>query len=250
MIRLLIVDSHEIARAGVRALLDQVRHIEIIGGASTVTTAVEEAQRLRPDVMLIELRLPDGKGVDAFRRIREVSPDTRLLVLTHSTDDGSIMSALRSGAAGFMLKTITGPELVLAVERVAAGQSILEPSVSSRVLAYIQGQSVSICKETRGTLSTQERRIMELVVQGRTNKEIADALGFSDKTVKNYLSHAYGKLQVTRRAHATSVYLQQTCETWGLSVANFCCPTATSPSFKPYAFRSLDAMRAAFSRLS
>jgi DNA-binding NarL/FixJ family response regulator len=219
-IRLLIADGHEIARVGVRALLDQVKHIEIIGEASMMTAAVEEAHRLRPDVMLIELRLPDGKGVDVFHRIREVSPDTRLLVLTHSTDDGSIISALRSGAAGFLPKTVTGPELVRAIETVAAGQSILDPSVSSRVLAYILNQPVSTCEKMPGTLSTQEHRIMELVVQGKTNKEIAGTLGLSDKTVKNYLNSIYHKLQVTGRAHATSAFLQQTYMTYGLSMAN------------------------------
>ena len=219
-VRLLIVDSHEIARAGVRALLDQAKHIEIIGEAGTVTAAVEEAQRLRPDVMLIELRLPGGGGIDVLRRIHEVSRDIRLLVLTHSPDDWSIISALRSGAAGFMPKTITGPELVRAVEAVAAGQSFLDPADSSRVRAHIRSQPVSIGEAMRRRLSTQQHRVMELVVQGRTNKEVAEALSLSDKTVKNYLNSIYHKLQVTGRAHATSVFLQQTYMTYGLSMAN------------------------------
>lgn len=171
-IRLLIADSHEIARAGVRTMLDHAEHIKIIGEAGTVTAAVEQAHRLRPDVVLIELRLPGGGEIDVLRRIHEVSRNIRLLVLTHSPDDWSIISALRSGAAGFMPKTVTGPELVRAVERVAAGQSILDPAVSSRVLAYIRDQHVSICEKMRGTLCTQEHRIMELVAQGRINKEI------------------------------------------------------------------------------
>ncbi|MBX3332162.1 MAG: response regulator transcription factor [Nitrospira sp.] len=212
-IRLILVDSHEIVRVGVRALLDQARHVEIIGEAGTVTAAVEEAHRLRPDVMVIELQLPDGRGVDAFRRIHEASPDSRLLVLTHGTDEWSIVSAMRSGAAGFLFKTITGPELVRAVETVGAGQSILDPAVPSSVIAHIRNQPVSICEKTGAMLSPQEHCIMKLVVQGKTNKEIAGTLCLSDKTVKNYLSHVYDKLQVTCRAHATSVFLQHTYKT-------------------------------------
>ena len=223
-IRLLIADSHEIARVGVRTLLAQARHIEIIGEAGTMTAAVEEARRLRPDVMLIEFQLSDGRGVDVCRRIHEVSPDTRLLVLTRNANDGAIMSALRSGAAGFLLKTVTGPELVQAVETVAAGQSILDPAVSSRVTAHIRNQPVSMWEEMRETLSPQEHRIMEHVAQGKTNKETAGELGLSDKTVKNYLNSIYGKLQVTGRTHATSVFLRQTCEPEGLSMANCSAP--------------------------
>ena len=210
-VRLLIVDSQEIARAGVRTMLAQAKHIEIIGEAGTATAAVEEARRLRPDVMLVELRSPDEREVDVCRRIHEVSPDTRVLVLTRSTDDRSIMSALHAGAGGYLLKTVAGPALVQAVETVAAGQSILDPAVSSRVTAHIRNQPVSMWEEMRETLSPQEHRIMEHVAQGKTNKETAGELGLSDKTVKNYLNSIYRKLQATGRAHATSIFLRQTC---------------------------------------
>lgn len=195
-------------------MLNPARHITIIGEAGTVAAGVEKAHRLRPDVLVIELRLPDERGADAFRRIHEASPDTRLLVLTYSADEWSIISALRSGVAGFLLKTVAGPELVRAVETVGAGQSILDPYVLSSVIAHIRNQPASICEKTyektRRTLSPQEHLIMELVVQGKTNKEIADTLGLNDKTVKNYLSNAYDKLLVTCRAHAASVFLRQT----------------------------------------
>ena len=206
-------------------MLAQARHIHIIGEAGTVTTAVEEARRLRPDVMLIELRFRDGRGVDVFRQIHEVSPNTRLLVLTYSTDDESIISALRSGVLGFVLKTVTMPALVQAVETVAAGQLLLDPSIASKLVAYVRNQPASIHEDPQGTLSTQEHRVMELVAQGKTNKEIASALGLSDKTIKNYLSHAYEKLQVTRRAHATKLFVEGTRTFTTASLADFGCPS-------------------------
>jgi two-component system, NarL family, response regulator DevR len=222
---LLLADSHEIARAGVRTMLDQARHIEIIGEAGTVTTAVEEARRFRPDVMLIELRLRDGRGIDVFRHIHEVSPDTRLLVLTYSTDDESIISALRFGVHGFVLKTVTMPALVQAVETVAAGQLLLDPSIASKLVAYIRNQPASIHENNQRALSTQEHRVMELVAQGKTNKEIASALGLSDRTIKNYLSHVYEKLQVTRRAHATKLFVERTRTLTTVGLADFSCPS-------------------------
>ena len=168
-----LADSHEIARAGVRTMLAQARHIEIIGEAGSVTSAVEEARRLRPDVMLIELRFRDGRGVDVFRQIHEVSPNTRLLVLTYGTDDESFIAALRSGVRGFVLKTVTMPALVQAVETVAAGQLLLDPSIASKLVAHIRNQPASLHQDNHGALSPQEHRVMELVAQGQTNKEIA-----------------------------------------------------------------------------
>ena len=202
-------------------MLDQARHIKIIGEAGTVTRAVEGARRLRPDVMLIELQFPDGRGIDAFRRIHEVSSDTRLLVLTYRTDDTSILSALRFGGLGFVLKTVTRPALVQAVETVAAGQSMLDPGIASRLTAYIRNQPASIHEDPQGTLSTQEHRVMELVAQGKTNKEIAVTLGLSDKTVKNYLTHVYDKMQVTRRAQATKLFVERARTISTIHVANF-----------------------------
>lgn len=206
-------------------MLDQARHIEIIGEASTVTTAVEEARRLRPDVMLIELRFRDGRGIDVYRHIHEVSPNTRLLVLTYSTDDESIISALRSGVRGFVLKTVTMPALVQAVETVAAGQLLLDPSVASKLAAYIRNQPASLHENNQRALSAQEYRVMELVSQGKTNKEIASALRLSDKTIKNYLSHVYEKLQVTRRAHATKLFVERARMPTTVGPADFGCPS-------------------------
>lgn len=202
-------------------MLDQASHIKIIGEAGTVTRAVEEARRLRPDVMLIELQFPDGRGIDVFRHIHAVSSGTRLLVLTYRTDDTSIISALRFGVHGFVLKTVTMPALVQAVETVAAGQSILDPPIASRLMAYIRNQPASIHEDAQGALSTQEHRLMELVAQGKTNKEIAVTLGLSDKTIKNYLTHVYEKMQVTRRAQATKLFVERTRTISTIRLANF-----------------------------
>ncbi|MDO9119632.1 MAG: response regulator transcription factor [Nitrospira sp.] len=224
MIRLLIVDSHEIARTGTRAVLNQTERIRVVGEAATIAAAVEAGRRLTPEVALVELRLPDGSGIDACRRIREASPGTRLLVLTHGADDESIVSALRAGATGFLLKTISGSDLARAIETVADGQAILDGAVAQRVMTHLCSLSVSNCGKIQPELSAQEKRVMDLVAQGKTNKEVAAALGLSDKTVKNYLSNVYEKLQVNRRAQATSSFIQQTRETCGLSIADFGCP--------------------------
>ena len=230
MIRLLIVDGHEIARTGTRAVLNQTGRIRVIGEAASIAAAIEAGRRLTPDVALVELRLPDGSGIDACRRIREASPGTRLLVLTHGADDESIVSALRAGATGFLLKTISGPDLARAIETVANGQAILDGAVAQRVMTHLCSLSVSTCGKIQPELSAQEKRVMDLVAQGKTNKEVAAALGLSDKTVNNYLSNVYEKLQVTRRAQATSSFIQQTRETCGFGIADLGCPALPPPS--------------------
>jgi DNA-binding NarL/FixJ family response regulator len=230
MIRLLIVDSHEIARTGTRAVLHQTERLMVVGEAASIAEAIEAGHRLTPDVALVELHLQDGSGIDACRRIREASPGTRLLVLTHVTDDESIVSALRAGATGFLLKTISGPDLARAIETVANGQAILDGAVAQRVMTHLCSLSVSTCGKVQPDLSAQEKRVMDLVAQGKTNKEVAAALGLSDKTVKNYLSNIYEKLQVTRRAQATSSFVQQTRETCGLGIADLGCPALPPPS--------------------
>ena len=229
-IRLLIVDAHEIARTGIRAVLNQTERIMVVGEATSVAEAIEAGHRLTPDVALVELRLPDGSGIDACRRIREASPNTRLLVLTHGADDESIVSALRAGATGFLLKTISGPDLARAVETVADGQTILDGAVAQRIMTHLCSLSVSTCGKIQPELSAQEKRVMDLVAQGKTNKEVAAALDLSDKTVKNYLSNVYEKLQVTRRAQATSSFVQQTRETCGLTIADLGCPALPPPT--------------------
>jgi len=197
VIRLLLVDDHEVVRAGLRALLGGVGDMEIVGEAGSVAEAVQQAARLAPQVILMDLRLPDGTGLDACREILSSAPATRVLFVTSYSDEQAIMSTVLAGAAGYVLKDIGAKALVDAIRDAAAGRPILDLRVSQPVIERMARAEA---------LSGQERRVLELVVQGRTNKEIAAALGLSDKTVKNYLSNAFQKLGITRRAQAAAIF--------------------------------------------
>ena len=206
-IRLMLVDDHEVVRVGLRTLFSRTDNIEVVGEAGTVAEAVREADRLHPDVVLMDLRLPDGTGLDACREMLSADPAMRVLFLTSYTDEEAVTSTILAGAAGYLLKEIGQQALIRAIEAVASGHSILDPKVTQPVLQRLQ---VLSGKNTNGhngggdDLSPQERRILALVVEGKTNKEIAKALDLSDKTVKNYLSNAFQKLQVNRRSQAAA----------------------------------------------
>jgi two-component system, NarL family, response regulator DevR len=202
-IRLLLVDDHEVVRIGLRTLLGKSESIDVIGEADTVGAAVDEARRLRPEVVLMDLRLADGSGISACREILSREPSTRVLFLTSYSDEDAVRATVLAGAAGYLLKEISRQALITAIEAVASGQSILDPRVTQTVLNQLSdGAKASGGEE----LSPQERRVLAHVVEGKTNKQIAIALGLSDKTVKNYLSNAFQKLQVNRRSHAAVVY--------------------------------------------
>jgi two-component system response regulator DevR len=196
-IRLLLVDDHEVVRAGMRALLAGIEGMEIVGEAGTVAEAVREAGRCAPEVILMDLRLPDGTGIDASREILSTAPRTRILFVTSYSDEQAVMSTVLAGAAGFVLKDIDHRALVAAIRDAAAGRAILDPRVTDPVVRRVPKAE---------TLSAQEQRVLALVVEGKTNKEIAAALGLSDKTVKNYLSNAFQKLGVSRRAQAAALF--------------------------------------------
>lgn len=199
MIRLLLVDDHEVVRAGLRALLRKADDIEIVGDAGTMADALVAAARLRPDVILMDLRLPDGSGIEACREILSNLPDTSVLILTSYPDEQAVMSTIMAGAAGYLLKDISHQALARAIRDAAAGKPILDSKVMHRVARKMQKMS---------ELSPQELRILPLVVEGKTNKEIAAALSLSDKTVKNYLSNAFQKLNVSRRTQAATMFVQ------------------------------------------
>lgn len=196
-IRLLLVDDHEVVRAGLRALLAGIEAMEIVGEAGTVAEAVSEAARLAPDVILMDLRLPDGTGIDACREILSSAPRTRILFVTSYSDEQAVMSTVLAGAAGYVLKDIDHRTLVAAIRDAAAGRAILDPRITDPVVRRVPNTEA---------LSAQEQRVLALVVEGKTNKEIAAALGLSDKTVKNYLSNAFQKLGVSRRAQAAALF--------------------------------------------
>lgn len=207
-IRLLLVDDHEVVRVGLRTLLARAKHIEVVGEAESVARAVQEAIRLTPKVVLMDVRLPDGNGVDACREIRTVCPDTRVLFLTSFADENAALSAVLGGASGYLLKEIGGEPLIQAIEAVAAGQSILDPAITQPILARMRSLHTATAQIEGDILSPQEQKVLALVADGKTNKEIAASLHLSDKTVKNYLSHIFQKLQISRRSQAATYFIK------------------------------------------
>ena len=204
-IRLLLVDDHEVVRLGLRTLFEKSDGLEVVGEAGTARDAVAEAQRLKPGVVLMDLRLPDESGITACREILSHAPQTRVLFLTSYSDDDAVRATVLAGAAGYLLKEIGQQALIDGIEAVAAGQSILDPRVTQAVLKQLTSGAKPKTNADE-ELSPQERRVLTHVVEGKTNKQIAAALGLSDKTVKNYLSNAFQKLQVTRRSHAAVLF--------------------------------------------
>ena len=205
-ISLLIVDDSEVVRAGLRALLGNELDIRIVEQAGNVAEAVEKCARIRPNVALLDIRLPDGSGLDACRQMLRRAPETRIIILTSVIDDRLVDDAIRAGAHGYLLKEIDGRGLVTAIRDVAMGKSILDPAVTARVMQLVRSGPAS--RDYFATLSPQEKRVLALIAEGCTNKEVGVKLGLSEKTVKNYLSTVFEKLHVSRRAEAAALYAQ------------------------------------------
>lgn len=208
-IRLLLVDDHEVVRVGLRTVLSQQAGLTVVGEAATMETAVRDALRVKPDVILMDVRLPDGSGVDACRDILASNPDARVIFLTSYADDDSVLAAVLAGAHGYVLKEIDSSALLRAIHLVAEGQSILDPTVTERALRWLRGLGNGPQLPGIEQLSGQEERVLALVAEGKTNKEIATALGLSDKTVKNYLANVFQKLRITRRAQAAAFFVKR-----------------------------------------
>ena len=206
-IKLLIVDDSEVVRTGLRTLLGLEPSFEVLGEAINVATGVEASERFKPDIVLLDIRLPDGTGIDACRQILKGSPHTRVLILTSVIDDSIVDEAIRAGAHGYLLKEIDGRGLVNAIRDVAAGKSILDPAVTARVMQLAKSGGTG--RDAFSSLSPQEKRVLALIAEGCTNKEVGVKLGLSDKTVKNYLSTVFEKLHVSRRAEAAVIYAQE-----------------------------------------
>ena len=206
-IRVLIVDDSEMVRTGLRTLLATEATLEVVGEAANVAAGVEASVRLKPNVVLMDIRLPDGTGIEACRQIRKRSPDSRVLIVTSVIDDTVVDDAIRAGAHGYLLKEIDGRGLVNAVRDVAAGKSILDPAITARVLQLFKNAGSG--RDLLAVLSPQEKRVLALIADGLTNKEVGVKLELSEKTVKNYLSTIFEKLHVTRRAEAAVIYAQE-----------------------------------------
>jgi len=210
-IRLVIVDDHELVRKGLRSFLDLESDLRIVGEAATVTEAVDLVERLQPDLVLLDMRLPDATGTEACRRLLAVSPRLRILVLTSYAEDATVVSAVQSGAHGYVLKDVRTDDLLRAIHTVAEGRGYLDPRIAQQALHWIKTRSRAAAKpEGLAQLSRQERLIMPLLADGKTNKEIAMELHLSDKTVKNYLANIFDKLHVKRRTEAVAWFLRAT----------------------------------------
>lgn len=199
----MLVDDHEIVRMGLRTLMEKQRGFAVVGEAGTVAEAVAVAAESKPDVVVMDIRLPDGDGVEACREIRAARPETRVIMLTSYADDEAVYGSIMAGASAYLLKQTRGQALAEAITRVASGESLLDPAVTDKVLERMRSLARGDVDEL-AALSEQERKVIGHIAEGRTNKEIADEMFLSDKTVKNYVSSIFAKLNLHRRSEAAA----------------------------------------------
>ncbi len=202
--RLLLVDDHEVVRLGLKALLDRHPGFEVIAEASTARDAVEQVEALHPDVVVMDIRLPGGSGIDACAEISERFPDSKVIMLTSYAEDEMLFSAIRAGAAGYVLKQIGGEDLVRAIEAVGRGEALLDPAVTQRVFQEVRKAAKEEEASAFSALTQQEKHVLLLVSEGKTNREIAKALFLGEGTVRNYVSSILSKLGVSNRAEAAA----------------------------------------------
>jgi two-component system, NarL family, response regulator DevR len=203
-LRLLVVDDHEVVRQGLVSLLDRRAGFEVVAQAGSVAEAIAQAARHQPDVVIMDVRLPDGSGIEACREIRAAHPETRVVMLTSYPDEEAVLSAIIAGASGYLLKQIRGRDLVSGLEAVGRGDSLLDPAVTEKVLERVRRLASGGASDELAELTAQERKILLLVAEGKTNKEIATDVFLSDKTVKNYVSSILSKLNLQRRTQAAA----------------------------------------------
>jgi two-component system, NarL family, response regulator DevR len=202
-INIMLVDDHDVVRTGLRTLLEKRQNFTVVGEAGDVAEAISVALSVRPDVIVMDIRLPDGTGIEACREIRGELPETKVIMLTSYADDEAIYGSIMAGAAGYLLKQTRGQDLASAIERVSNGESLLDPGVTDKVLTRMRQLSEGGADEM-SSLSPQERKILSAISEGKTNKEIAEEVYLSDKTVKNYVSSILSKLNLRRRSEAAA----------------------------------------------
>jgi two-component system response regulator DevR len=203
-IRLLLVDNHQVVRIGLGTLFRTVPHFLVVGEAGTMAEAVAQARQCAPDVVLMDVRLPDGSGIEACRQIRSEQPDTRVLMLTSYSDEEAVIASIMAGAAGYLLKDTDAETLIEGIETIARGESLLDPAVTQTVLSWMQQSSVQVPSDPLSELSEREREILPLIAEGKTNREIALLLSLSENSVKSYISNILQKLRLARRAEAAA----------------------------------------------
>ena len=204
MIRVLLCDDHELVRRGLKGLLESDLTIEVVGEAATADEAVQAAAELKPDVVVMDVRMPGRSGIEGCRDIRAQREATKVLILTSFADDEALFSAIMAGASGYVLKQIRGNDLLDGIHKVAAGQSLLDPSVTARVMARIRGTHDPGEPGDLAELTAQEHKIIDLVAEGLTNREIGERLHLAEKTVKNYVSNILLKLGLLRRTQVAA----------------------------------------------
>jgi DNA-binding NarL/FixJ family response regulator len=202
VIRVFLLDDHEVVRRGLRELLEQDPDFEVVGEAGTAEEAMSRIPPTRPDVAVLDVRLPDGDGVEVCREIRSAHPEVRCLMLTSYADDEALFSAIMAGASGYLLKQVKGSDLIDAIRRTGNGESLLDPAMTARVLERIR--SGSDAHDELASLTEQERRVLDLIAEGLTNRQIGERLYLAEKTVKNYVSNLLAKLGMSRRSEAAA----------------------------------------------
>ena len=207
-IRVLLVDDSPIIRLGLRSALEDQADIEIVGEAGTAAAGLDAVNRLKPDVVMLDLHLPDKSGLLACRDFLKVRPTLPVLILTSSSSERHMHDAIAAGAKGYLLKENDGAALASALRAVFRGDSVLDPSMAGQVLNLVKNRGTPTPVERLSLLSPQERRVGALLAGGRTNKEIGDQLGLTEKTVKNYLATIFSKLNITRRTQAAALYVE------------------------------------------
>jgi len=200
--KIVLVDDHEVVRQGLKVLIDSQDDLEVVGEAGDVENATRQVGYHSPDVVVMDVRLPDGTGVEACREIRSRWPDVKVLMLTSYADEEALVSSIMAGASGYVLKRIDSEDLVDAVRRVGNGESLLDPNLTERLFARIRGDEPDDPLLAR--LSPQERKILDLIADGLTNRQIAESLFLAEKTVKNYVSNLLSKLEMSRRSEAAA----------------------------------------------
>jgi DNA-binding NarL/FixJ family response regulator len=203
-LRILVVDDHEVVRKGLVSLLERREGFQVVAQAGTVAEAVENARKYQPDLVVMDVRLPDGSGIEACREIRAEFPTTRIVILTSYPDEEAVFASIVAGASGYLLQQIRGRDLVAALESVGKGESLLDPAVTEKVLDRVRRIASGTYTDELAQLTRQEQKILLLIAEGKTNKQIAAEIFLSDKTVKNYVSSILAKLNLQRRSQAAA----------------------------------------------
>ena len=209
LIRLLLVDDHQVVRVGLRTVLHNNGSIAVVGEAGSKAAALRAVKRLKPDIVLMDVRLQDSSGIEAARNILASHPTTRIIFLTSYADDDSALAAVLAGAHGYVLKNIDSSMLTRSIRAVFNGQSILDPALIQRALSWSKSWLAQAHLSREQSLAPQEERVLALIAEGLTNKEIAATMQLSDKTVKNYLANMFQKLHISRRAQAAAFFVKR-----------------------------------------